>query len=138
MLSGLLGSGFGLLGLTEATSNAAVGDMAAGGAAGSCADVAVAASRIANVNPHVKRILFMSIFPSFKRVRLKADTTSHVWRMRLSDQGARTLAISGSSAGDTAEMAFIADIPSSCTPAICSTVSHAAPNAAEIATAPLA
>jgi hypothetical protein len=34
MLIGLVGSGFGLLGLTEATSNAALGDTAAGGAAG--------------------------------------------------------------------------------------------------------
>jgi hypothetical protein len=58
--------------------------------------------------------------------------------MRLSDQGARTLAIRGSNAGDATEMAFIADIPASCTPAMCSAVSHAAPNAAEIATAPLA
>jgi hypothetical protein len=56
--------------------------------------------------------------------------------MRLSDQGVRTLAIRGSNAGDTTEMGFIADIAASRTSAMCSTVSHAAPNAAEIAMAP--
>ena len=55
--------------------------------------------------------------------------------MRLSDQGARALAITGSNAGDTTEMAFVGDIPAICTPAMCSAVSHAAANAAEIATA---
>jgi len=56
----------------------------------------------------------------------------------LSDQGASTPAISGSSAGDSIQTTVIADIPASCTPAKCSTVSHAAPKAAEIARAPLA
>jgi hypothetical protein len=35
------------------------------------------------------------------------DVFLHVWRMRLSDHGARTLAIRGSTAGDSIEMAFI-------------------------------
>jgi hypothetical protein len=56
--------------------------------------------------------------------------------MRLYDQGASMLAIRGSNAADTIETAFAVDIPACCAPAICSTVSHAAPNAAEIATAP--
>jgi hypothetical protein len=58
--------------------------------------------------------------------------------MRLYDQGARTLAIRGSHAGATTEMAFVADIPASRTPAMWSVDSHATANAAEIATAPLA
>jgi hypothetical protein len=62
--------------------------------------------------------------------------TRHVCRTRLNDQGARALKMGGSNAGDSIETAFIADIPASCTPPMCSTVSHAAPNAAEIATAP--
>src|SRR3954469_3082204 len=40
----------------------------------------------------------------------------HVCRMRPYDQGASTLAISGSNAGDTTEMKFIADIPAIRTP----------------------
>ena len=59
-------------------------------------------------------------------------------RTRLYDQGASTPIVSGSKAGNSIQTAFIADIPASCTPAMCSTVSHAAPNAAEIARAPLA
>ncbi len=56
--------------------------------------------------------------------------------MRLSDQGARTLTVSGSSAGDSIQTASVAGIPASCTPAARSTVTHAAPNAAETRTAP--
>src|SRR5688572_31073896 len=63
-LSGLAGSGFGLLGLTEATSKAA-----AGAAAGSCADAAVAASRMARAKPHVEGIIFMST-PALKGSRM--------------------------------------------------------------------
>src|SRR5688572_20504819 len=124
-LSGFAGSGFGLLGLTEATSKAAPGV-----AAGSCADAAVAASRMARAKPHVERIIFIST------LQLLPGNLVHVWRMRLSDQGAATLAIRGNNAGDSIETAFVADIPASCTPAMCSTVTHAAPNAADIATAP--
>ena len=58
--------------------------------------------------------------------------TLHVCRTRLYDQGASTPIVSGSKAGDSIQTAFIADIPADCTPAMCSTVSHAAPNAAEI------
>src|SRR5688500_14155298 len=61
-LSGLAGSGFGLLGLTEATSNAAVGDTAVGGAAEACADAVVARSRMARAKPHVERIIVISTF----------------------------------------------------------------------------
>src|SRR5687768_951864 len=106
-LSGLVGSGLGLLGLTEATSKAA-----AGVAAGACADAAVAASRVASAHTHVERIM--------------SSTLLQIWRTRLSDQGARTLAIRGSNAGATTEMALVVDIPASCTPPTCSAVSHAA------------
>src|SRR5688572_22794125 len=63
-LSGFAGSGFGLLGLTAATSKAAPGV-----AAGSCADADVAASRMARAKPHVgrERIIFMST-PALKRL----------------------------------------------------------------------
>ena len=56
--------------------------------------------------------------------------------MRLSDQGARTLAISGRSAGDSIHTASAAGIPASDTPAPRRSVRHAAPNAAETSTAP--
>src|SRR5688572_22676907 len=59
-LSGLFGSG--LLGLIEATSNVASGDAAAGGAAGACADAAVAANRMARAKPPVERTNFISTF----------------------------------------------------------------------------
>ena len=60
----------------------------------------------------------------------------YAWRMRLSDQGASTLAVSGSSAGDSTQMASVAGIPANDTPAARSIVSHAAPNAADTTTAP--
>ena len=62
----------------------------------------------------------------------------YVWRMRLSDQGARTLAVRGSSAGDSIQAAFVVGIPASCTPAARSIVTQAAPNAAETRRAPQA
>src|SRR5687768_2375706 len=131
-LRGLFGSG--LLGLIEATSNVASGDAAGGGAVGgdtaSCADAAVDASRVARAKPHIERNIFISTFQ-----RLPGHLL-HVWRMRLSDQGASTLTVSGSSAGNSVQRTFVVDIPASCTPAAGSTVTHAAPNAAETSTAP--
>jgi hypothetical protein len=53
--------GFGLLGLTAATSKIASSDTVAGGATGSCADAIVAASRVAKAKAVVERMLFMSL-----------------------------------------------------------------------------
>src|SRR5688572_25428998 len=130
--TGLLGSG--LLGLTEATSNVASGDTAAEGAAGgetaSCADAAAAASRMARATTQVERIIVISTF------QLLPGTLLHVWRMRLSDQGASTLMVSGNNAGVSIHTASVAGSPASGTPAARSTVTHAAANAAETRTAP--
>ena len=60
----------------------------------------------------------------------------HVCRMRLSDKGARTLAISGRSTGDSIQTASAVGISASDTPAARSIVSHAVPNAAETRTTP--
>src|SRR5688572_177943 len=130
--TGLLGSG--LLGLTEATSNVASGDTAAEGAAGgdtaSCADAAAAASRMARATTQVERIIVISTF------QLLPGTLLHVWRMRLSDQGARTLAIRVSSTGDSIQTVSAFGIPASWMPAVRSTVTHAAPKAADTTIAP--
>ena len=56
--------------------------------------------------------------------------------MRLSDQGARTLAIRVSSIGDSIQTASVVGIPANWTPAARSTVTHAAPKAAETRRAP--
>src|SRR5688500_17015545 len=101
--SGLLGSG--LLGRIEATSNAASGDTGAGGAAGACADAAVAASRMARAKPDVERIIVISTF------QLLPKHSLHVWRARLSDQGASTLVISVSSAGHSIQTAVAGGTP---------------------------
>src|SRR5688572_16848896 len=65
-LSGLAGSGLGLLGLTEATSNAALGETAAVGAAWACANAVVAvsigASSVTRAKVHIERMLVMSTF----------------------------------------------------------------------------
>src|SRR5688572_4058690 len=56
-LSGLAGSGLGLLGLTAATSKAA-----SGAGAGSCADAAVAVSRMVRAKAHVERTFISTFF----------------------------------------------------------------------------
>jgi hypothetical protein len=59
----------------------------------------------------------------------------YVCRTRLSDQGARKLANAGNNTGHRTPTTPATDIPASCTPAVCSTVSQAAANAAEISRA---
>src|SRR5688500_10139642 len=66
-VSGLLGSGFGSLGLTEATSNVVIADAGAGAAeedcaAGACADAVVAVSRAMRAKVHVERMFVISTF----------------------------------------------------------------------------
>ena len=92
MLNGF--DGFGLLGLIEATSKVASDDTAAG-ARGvlrrrCCRSEQDGESETTRRADHV---------------RINLSASLHVCRMRLSDQGARTLAISGSSAGDSIQTA---------------------------------
>jgi hypothetical protein len=59
--------GSGLLGLIDATSNVESAAMAAGGAAGSCADAALAASRTAKTKAHVGRSIIELSFMYVER-----------------------------------------------------------------------
>ncbi len=68
--------------------------------------------------------------------RAPGQSADHVWRTRLSDQGARKPASGGSSTGHEIPATSAADMPANGTPAVCSTVSHAAANAAETSRAP--
>src|SRR5688572_30035098 len=65
-LSGFAGSGFGLLGFTEATSKDTAVDGAAG-AAGVCALAVVAVSRDTRATAHQQRMLFTSTFQNASR-----------------------------------------------------------------------
>src|SRR5262245_12804928 len=115
--------GSGLLGLIAATSNVVSDDPAADGATGACADAVVARSSAARANGYDERNMISLLY---------------VLRTRLSDQGASTLTISGSSTGDLIQAAFVVGIPASCTPAARITVTHATPNAAENTMTPTA
>jgi hypothetical protein len=57
MLSGLLGSGVGLLGRTEATSKVAADVALADGGSGAWADAVVAVNRVTRAKIHLERML---------------------------------------------------------------------------------
>ena len=93
-----------------------------------------------HVDRHELRILsgFFARLVAQRESFLTRLGTHHVCRTRLYDQGARMLAIRGSSAGDSIQAASIVGMAPSRTSATRRTVTHAAPNATETSTAPLA